>query len=415
MTDPASPPASAAVPPVESLPNVSPPRDEGGYEFDAFVSYSWKDKKMARALYERLVGAGLRIWLDEKQVLLGESIPEAIEKGIERSRHLIILLSKASLASRYATLERQKGIESDPDARRLTLLPVLLEDGLDPLPRLLRHRRSVRLHDPSGLDEVVDEVVRAIRGPGAVAPPQPRRPTPEPPAPTPEPPAPTPEPRRPTPAPDASGSKKRALLVWGGGTVALGLAATAPAWWGVFSGSKRPPGEEQGAAGAALPEPTKTVRPEATQSAATVTAGVAGNAASETPKVDVGGAGNRFGAGPTPPKQGRAGGPQGPATSASTPGAGGSPSAVGTGPAADPSVFATSGKAKCTGVSCTLDLGGRALPTGATRVVLVPTSPEPALYGHTASCVVQGGGPGCMRSDEVAMVALRGELTWRLK
>lgn len=53
---------------------------------DVFAS---KDKPGVRELAERLKRDGLRVWLDEWVIQPGESIPLAVEQGLESSRTLV--------------------------------------------------------------------------------------------------------------------------------------------------------------------------------------------------------------------------------------------------------------------------------------------------------------------------------------
>ena len=58
-------------------------KEENQFQFDAFISYSSKDKAVVRELAARLEKDGVRVWLDEEQIKPGDSIPANSEKGLE--------------------------------------------------------------------------------------------------------------------------------------------------------------------------------------------------------------------------------------------------------------------------------------------------------------------------------------------
>src|SRR5262245_54095145 len=50
--------------------------------YSCFISYSHADKTFALALRDTLQAHGIRCWLDEKQLLPGDSLYEHIDRGI---------------------------------------------------------------------------------------------------------------------------------------------------------------------------------------------------------------------------------------------------------------------------------------------------------------------------------------------
>jgi hypothetical protein len=54
----------------------------GDFQFDIFLCHIAKYKPLVREL--QLDGA--RVWLDDKQIKAGESIPQNIEEGLRHSR-----------------------------------------------------------------------------------------------------------------------------------------------------------------------------------------------------------------------------------------------------------------------------------------------------------------------------------------
>lgn len=66
---------------------------------DIFLSHSSRDKKAADTVCERLETSGLSCWMAPRDILPGESWPEAIERGIEGCKVFVLLLSGDASAS----------------------------------------------------------------------------------------------------------------------------------------------------------------------------------------------------------------------------------------------------------------------------------------------------------------------------
>jgi hypothetical protein len=64
-------------------------------KYDFFISYASEDKeKYAVPLYNSLSQLGFKVWFDNTQIQLGDSLVEKIQEGIINSRYAIILLSE---------------------------------------------------------------------------------------------------------------------------------------------------------------------------------------------------------------------------------------------------------------------------------------------------------------------------------
>ncbi|MFH1940989.1 MAG: toll/interleukin-1 receptor domain-containing protein [bacterium] len=109
-----------------------------------FISYSHVDRETAESLATRLREAGANVWLDRWQIGIGDSILEKINEGISTSDFLIVLLSKASVSSKWVKEELAEGSVMLAE-RGAFILPVLLEECEIPL--FLRHRKYVSLKD----------------------------------------------------------------------------------------------------------------------------------------------------------------------------------------------------------------------------------------------------------------------------
>jgi hypothetical protein len=75
-------------------------------EFDAFISHAGEDKnEIVRPLAEELTTIGFKIWYDEFQLKVGDSLRRSIDKGLSNSRFGIVVLSPSFFAKNWPQYE----------------------------------------------------------------------------------------------------------------------------------------------------------------------------------------------------------------------------------------------------------------------------------------------------------------------
>lgn len=104
-----------------------------------FISHSSVDKPFARSLCMDLEDNGFIPWLDEWNIMVGESIPEKISIGIKEAEFIIVILSNHSVNSRWVETEWQTKYWTEIAKGRIHVLPILLEDC--EVPELLKTKR----------------------------------------------------------------------------------------------------------------------------------------------------------------------------------------------------------------------------------------------------------------------------------
>ena len=74
--------------------------------WDVFISHASEDKdEVAAPLAALLTRAGIRVWLDARQLRLGDSLRERIDEGLSKSRFGVVVLSPSFLKKKWPTSE----------------------------------------------------------------------------------------------------------------------------------------------------------------------------------------------------------------------------------------------------------------------------------------------------------------------
>ncbi len=196
---------------------------------DLFLSYAREDRQCAELLANALSQRGWSVWWD-RQINVGSSFSEVIERELGKAKCVIVLWSQHSMTSDWVQNEASEAL------RRKALVPVRIEDVRPPLEfrrlqtaDLLDWRKGFDSPDFNACITAIELLVDQTGTkplPGPVPQPQPR-PNPEPP----RPPAPQPQPQPRPPQPVWSGPPAIpnhlvfAILVTVGCCLPLGVVA----------------------------------------------------------------------------------------------------------------------------------------------------------------------------------------------
>jgi hypothetical protein len=77
-------------------------------EMKVFISHSSDDKRFVRTLKADLNENGINTWVDEDELLLGDSLVERLENSIDDTSHFLIVLSESSINSFWVQKELNK-------------------------------------------------------------------------------------------------------------------------------------------------------------------------------------------------------------------------------------------------------------------------------------------------------------------
>jgi len=112
---------------ISSLSLTNEKKDE---YFSCFISYSSHDQKFVKKLHEDLSNVGVRCWLDEKNLRIGDSLAGQISRAIAVHDKVLLILSEASVKSDWVKKEIQNAFSIEKAENRLFLFPIRIDDAV---------------------------------------------------------------------------------------------------------------------------------------------------------------------------------------------------------------------------------------------------------------------------------------------
>lgn len=134
---------------------------------DVFISYASEDAVFATKLRKSLEYRGLAVWQDKLTIRVGDSLSEAIKRGIEQARYGIVILSRHFLSKDWTQRELRWLTALETDGRKV-VLPVWHEVSLEDVKAfspVLADR--VAVSSSQGLRTVVIQLMKELAAPWA--------------------------------------------------------------------------------------------------------------------------------------------------------------------------------------------------------------------------------------------------------
>jgi TIR domain len=91
-----------------------------------FLSHTRADKAFARKLGDDLARNGLKVWIDEAEIKIGESLIGKISEGINSADYLAVILSPDSVRSEWVAREVEIALTQEINGNRMKVLPLLV-------------------------------------------------------------------------------------------------------------------------------------------------------------------------------------------------------------------------------------------------------------------------------------------------
>lgn len=155
--------------PLESVPTLLRQRAIGAEEteqreFDVFISHASEDKdEVVRPLAYALQAGGLKVWYDEFELKIGDSLRRKIDIGLAKSRFGVIVFSKVFLTKGWTNYELDGLVTKSVNSEQV-LLPiwhnVTKKEMIEYSPSLAdKLARSTSTHT---VEEIAKEIVALI-------------------------------------------------------------------------------------------------------------------------------------------------------------------------------------------------------------------------------------------------------------
>ena len=92
-----------------------------------FLSHNHKDKDFVRRLASDIESHGIRVWLDEAEMKIGDSLIQKIREGIDNVDYFAVILSNNSVKAPWVENELDVAMNYQI-AGKIKILPIILEE-----------------------------------------------------------------------------------------------------------------------------------------------------------------------------------------------------------------------------------------------------------------------------------------------
>jgi hypothetical protein len=140
--------------------------------YSCFISYSSKDETLAKRLHADLQDRGVRCWFAPHDMKIGDKIRPAIDKAIHMHDKLLLILSRASVASDWVEHEVEAALARERKEKRIILFPIRLDEAIleheyTGWAALVQHERHIgdftHWTDPQAYEQAFERLLRNLK------------------------------------------------------------------------------------------------------------------------------------------------------------------------------------------------------------------------------------------------------------
>lgn len=125
-----------------------------------FISHTHSDKPFVRRIGADLAALGARVWIDEAELNIGDSLIGKITAAIDQMDFLAVVLSPNAVESSWVQQELEQAMTTQLSAKKVKTLPLLYVKC--DLPGFLRGKLYADFTEAYTYDESLSKVARAI-------------------------------------------------------------------------------------------------------------------------------------------------------------------------------------------------------------------------------------------------------------
>lgn len=129
-----------------------------------FLSHSSKDKGFVSRLATDLKSRGVPVWFDQWELKVGDSLTEKIERGINESGWLAVVLSKSSTTSDWVQKELRAALARELRDKNVFVLPIMIDDCEIPLFLLDKLYADFRTSYKHGVESLLKRILEGDDG-----------------------------------------------------------------------------------------------------------------------------------------------------------------------------------------------------------------------------------------------------------
>lgn len=141
-----------------------PIEENSDKKWDVFISHASEDKAdFVRSLAEKLQRCGVKVWYDEFELKVGDSLSDSINRGLQESKYGIIVLSQAFFEKEWTDYELKSLLMRQINRERV-ILPIWHNIRKDFIREKSLYFLDIKaLSSEIGWDELIDNILEKVR------------------------------------------------------------------------------------------------------------------------------------------------------------------------------------------------------------------------------------------------------------